>query len=408
VIHRLSSRLSGNASLLPVAVVAWTPALAIIAGWAWAEWAMLGFVLLSLLRWHDFLDSRNASDLAISAAALGAALASKYTALPWLAIFVPLAVWRLRSWRPIVAAAVIVTAIGGLFYVRNLLWTGSPIAPFLLANSPTVTQYRSSAGGWSELIHGYDILHKDIIDDSLGILLPVMVLLSPLALLARTRPVADTFLLGLGQMLILVPLAPTSRLIALALVPLAILGASAAASTWSRKWLFVPVALALYAQLLLIAYVFVTSQDFLRYVVGAETEATNLQRTRDYVGAYRWIAEHTAEDAKLLLLAENRTFHLERRAMAAGNLDGPRVAAWLAQFPSADAMRDGIAREGVTHIVVHTPWYRIDLPGTPPPHMLEKEYLLVVAPHTHMVLRQYLAAHARIVYKDAAFVVYAI
>ncbi|HWW60516.1 MAG TPA: hypothetical protein VN181_04030, partial [Thermoanaerobaculia bacterium] len=195
------------------AVIAWTPALALIAGWAWAEWAMIGFVLLSFISWQE-------QDLALAACALGAALATKYTALPWLLLFLPIAIWRLRAWQPLAKAALTVIAVGGLFYVRNVVWTGSPIAPFLLPESPDIVQYRSTAGGFAELIRGYDIFHEGIIDDSLGILLPVMVLLSPFALIGRDRRAVELFLIGAAQLAMLIPLAPTSRLMALALVPL--------------------------------------------------------------------------------------------------------------------------------------------------------------------------------------------
>ena len=405
VVYRLSSRLSGDESMWPTAVIAWTPALAIIAGWAWAEWAMIGLVLLSLLRWEDFLDSDRRSDLVIAAAALGGALATKYTALPWLAVFIPIALWRTRRWRVIGTAALIVAAIGGFFYVRNVIWTGSPIAPFLLPNSPSVTEYRSAAGGWTELLLGYDILHAKIIDDSLGILTPAMVLLSPLALLWRNRRVVDTFVIGAAQLAILVTIAPTSRLIVLAVVPLAILGAIAIARVCRHAVFAVVAGIAFFAQIMLVAFIYVTAWNFQSYLVGAESEGQYLQRTRDFYKPYAWINEHTNADAKLLLIAENRTFHLERRAIAAGNLDGPRVAAYLARFRTQDALRQELRSQGYTHVLVHRPWYTVGPPsGTP--RMIEKEYVLNVTPETHMILRGFLTTHGRVVYQDGAYVLY--
>src|SRR5205814_1831081 len=58
-------------------VFAFTPALMIIAGWAWSEWAVLGLLLLAYERFS--IDDTNGG-----ACALGCAIAVKYTALPWL------------------------------------------------------------------------------------------------------------------------------------------------------------------------------------------------------------------------------------------------------------------------------------------------------------------------------------
>lgn len=376
---------------------------------------MIGLVLLSLLRWHDFLESNRTSDLAISAAALGCALASKYTALPWLAVFLPLALWRVRTrsdrWRVLGVASLIVLATGGFFYARNLAWTGSPIAPFLLPNSPSVVEYRSAAGGWTELLLGYDILHERIVDDALGIVLPVMVLLSPFALLRRNRRITDTFAIGAAQLAILVSIAPTSRLIALGIVPLALLGAIAIADVWRASARALRAALAalagigLYAQLMLVAFLFVSAWSFLPYLVGVESEEAYLMRTRDYYKPYAWIDANTPREAKLFLIAENRTYHLERRAIAAGNLDGPRVAAYLEQFRSDDELRRDLQRQGVTHVLVHRPWYRVGS-STHPARMTEKEYILNVSPRTDALLHRLAARHTRLVYEDNAYAIY--
>jgi hypothetical protein len=423
VAYRLSVRLiratgvaDGGGALWPVVVLAWTPALAVIAGWAWAEWAMIGLALISIERLHACLDSGNAADLATAAAALGAAASAKYTALPWIAVFVPVAIWRLRGNRQLVrlaaACALIVIMTGGLFYVRNAVWTGSPLAPFFLEGSPRVANFRSGAGGWTELARGYDIFHPGIIDDSLGVAMPAMVLLAPVALLAGGALAVDLIVIGLAQLLVLVPLAPTSRLITLAAVPLAIAGTVAtrrlvrAAGRAVRLAAGALAGIAFFGQMLLVLFIFTTSWGFAPVLVGAESEEAYLARTRDYMPAYRWIETNTAPDAKLLLLGENRIFHLHRRAIAQGNLDGPRVAAWLAQWKSADDFADALRREGFTHVLVHKPWYRVERPGSPPPRMMEKEFILSVPPKTDAVVRGFLAKRARAVYNDRAFVLF--
>jgi hypothetical protein len=413
VIHRTARDLTERHALWLTAVVAWTPALAIIAGWAWAEWAMIALVLLSFLRWQRFLDSHDTSDLAIAALALGCAISSKYTALPWAIVFITLAIRRMRSSPRALAAAAIITAIAGsFFYIRNAIWTGSPIAPFLLPDSPTIAHYRSALGGWGELIRGYDVFHPAIIDDALGIVMPVLILLSPAALLWRNRRVVDLFLLGAVQLAGLIALAPTSRLMMLALVPLALLGAFVTVQIWETASRAMRVALAsvagiaLFGQLVLLAFMFVSRWSVIPYLIGTESEAAYLAHTRDFYQPYTWIETHTPGSAKLLLLAENRTYYLDRRTLAAGNLDGPRVAAWLARFPTPGAFARELHREGITHVVVHRPWYRVA--PAPPPSMIEKESLLVVSPATNAMLHAFLGSSGREVYADNAYVVYAL
>jgi hypothetical protein len=413
VIYRTASDLEERGAMWITAAFAWTPALAIIAGWAWAEWAMIGLVLLSFLHFER-------GNLDVAAVALGCALSTKYTALPWAVVFLAIAIWRTVEDRrsrlsgqaglPVLRGALITFATGAFFYIRNWIWTGSPIAPFLLPNSPAIADYRSSLGGWAELARGYDIFHPAIVDDALGILLPALILLSPLALFWRNRRVVDLFLLGIIQFIALVTLAPTSRLMILALVPLALLGGFVTVRVWELSNRAIRVALAslagiaIAAQFVLLAFIFVARWSVMPYLAGLESEAAYLARTRDFVPAYTWMADHTPPDAKLLLLAENRTYHLDRRALAAGNLDGPRVATYLARFHTPAEFARELHEQGITHIVIHKPWYRVGRPVYQ--SMVEKEYLLFVAPRTHVLLHDFMRVGARRVYEDESYAIF--
>ena len=401
VIYRVARDIIGVGAMWITAVIAWTPALAVIAGWAWAEWAMIGLLLLSFFHWQR-------DQPTVAAIALGAALSSKYTALPWAAVFVVLAFWRNRHaiWKP----AIITAITGSFFYIRNLIWTGSPIAPFLLPNTPAIAEYRSTLGGWAELSRGYDIFHPAIVDDALGILMPALVLLSPLALFSRNRRITDLFLLGIAQFIGLVTIAPTTRLMMLALVPLAILGGVVTVRVWEasapilRGVLATLAGVALFGHLMLLAFIFTERWSVMPYLMGVESESAYLERTRDFMKPYSWIAEKTPETSTILLLAENRTFHLQRRAFAAGNLDGPRVAAFLDRFATPDAFASEMKSEGVTHILIHKPWYHV-APATLH-SIVEKEYVLIVTPQSDAMLRTFLATRARPVYEDPSYLIF--
>src|ERR1051326_6694150 len=360
----------------PAIVLAFTPALMIISGWAWSEWGVLGLLLVSYDRWSR--DDANGG-----ACALGCAISSKYTALPWLlAMAGLLAIKRNKNWlRP----AIIIAAFGAFFYVRNVIWTGSPFAPLLLPNAPQVSNYRGSA--WLGLLRGDDVFDFRIADESLVILLP----LAFLAGLFAWRKHRDLLLVGLIQMPILLTIGPGSRNIINGVAPVAIAGTMLLEEIVPLGFV---AAIPLFVQLTLVVFT-LQSYDFVPYLAGRENAEQTIARTRFFARPYDWIAKHTSRDARILLLAENRTFYLDRQFVAAGNLDSPRIAAWLAN--------DGLDRDRFTHVVIHKEWYRV---GTAPLGTIEKEYMLEVPAETHAKVMRFLSTRARMVYQDPAYVIY--
>jgi len=356
--------------------IAFTPALMIISGWAWSEWGVLGLLLLAYDRW-----SRD--DINAAACALGCAISCKYTALPFLLamLFVKRRDMKLR---PIA----IIAAFGAFFYVRNLIWTGSPIAPLLLPNAPQVAGYRGSA--WLGLLHGDDIFDFRIVDESLGIILP----LAFLAGLFAWRKHRDLVLIGVLQMPILLTIGPGSRNIINGVAPVAIAGVMLIEAMMPRRLVAFVAAIPLFVQLVLVTFT-LESYDFVRYLAGREDAAQYIARTRNFAKPYDWIAKNTPPGARILILGENRTFYLQRRFIAAGNLDSPRIAAWLDS--------GGLDRERFSHIVVHPSWYRV---GDAPLGTIEKEYMLQVPPRAHEKLMRFLQGRARLVYREEGYLIY--
>ena len=423
-LHRVARRIyppappSEEAATWVVAVVAWTPALAIVAGWAWAEWGVLGLLFLSYESWHRFRLEPQAAHVATCVAALAGAAAVKYTALPWIAIFVVFAIFHLASEhggrvaRIVASSALLLGLFGGLSYFRNWIWTGSPAAPFLLGGAPPIGNYRSDGAltGWQELIRGFDIVHLTIVDDALGILLPLAVLLSPLAALAFPRS-RDLWWIGFLPLPALLVFAPMSRLLLVSVVPLAVLGAAYMARGWSsltagwRRAVSLPVGLALAGQMLLVLYVFQASYQPFDFVVGKESEAEYLARTRSFMKPYQWLAESSESDALVLLLGENRSYYLDRPSLSAGNFDGPRVAAFLADFADSTAFAVELQRQGVTHVLVHWPWVRVTGQGKPP-SLLEREYVLLLPPESARMLQSFVDSEVTRVYEDNEYSIY--
>lgn len=411
VILRVARRLNAASAVYAAIVVAYAPALMIVSGWAFSEWAVLGLLLVSFERYQRWLDDPLDSHLHIAFAALGAAAAIKYTALPWIAVFGMIFIIRERRRPRIVAmAAAIAFLFGAFFYIRNLVWTGSPIAPFLLPDAPAVSGYRAGGllGGWVDFFSGVDILDPRVSDEALGILLPVS-MIGVLFARWRDRATRDLALIGLVQTAILLTMAPVTRNLINGLVPVAIVGtvaiveAAIAMGAVARAAAIVILVVSCAAQLILgIGAI----GDLLPYVTGRETPAAFLSRTRPFAGAYAWIDATTRPDARIFLIGETRTFYLQRQFVSGGNLDGPRMARWLGQFPTPADMANAFRAQGITHVVLHPARYRVGSPASPPLDILDRETVLEVTPQTDAVLRAFTAQHAQLRYRDAHYLIF--
>lgn len=386
VTRRLASRFTERPDFV-VEVVAWTPALMIVAGFAWSEWPLLALLLLSFERWV-------ADDGAVSAAALGSAVACKYTALPWLLAMMIVILWRQRG--RVLAVAAIVFAFGAFFYVRNAIWTGSPIAPMLLPDAPDLSHFRGRSG-WFDLAHGVQIFSADLADESLGIVLPAMFLIGFAALFSKRRELRELAIIGAVQVPVLLAMAPVPRNLIGAVVPLAIAG-----TVLAGERIAVIARIAFLAQGVLVVFV-LNSFDFVPYLAGTETESRYIARVREFARPYAFIAAETPPRSRVLLLAENRTYYLDRECISGGNLDGPRIANWLARFPAPDALVAEWRRLGITHVLLHTRWYRV---SSQPLQPIEREYVLQVTPQLDALLTTTLKSRAVLRYRDEAYVVF--
>lgn len=410
VVFRVARRLSAASAVYVAIVVAYTPALMIVSGWAFSEWAVLGLLLISFERYQRWAGDPRDRHLHIAFAALGGAAAIKYTALPWAAVFGVLFVMRERRRPRLVATAASITLLfGAFFYLRNLIWTGSPIAPFLLPDAPAVSAYRAGGllGGWIDFFSGVDILDARVSDEALGILLPLS-MIGVLFARWRDRATRDLAIIGLVQTAVLLTMAPVTRNLINGLVPVAIVGtvaiveAALALGVAARAAAISILVIACAAQLILGVGAI---GDLLPYVTGRETPAAFLMRTRPFAAAYAWIDEATRPDARLLLIGETRAFHLQRQFVSAGNLDGPRMARWLGQFPTPAHMASALRERGITHVLLHPAWYRVQA-SAPQPDILDRETLLEVPPQTDAALRAFTEQHAVLRYRDAHYLIF--
>lgn len=410
VLSRFARRIVGSGSQLLVAMVAWTPTLMIIAGWAWNEWLVIGLIVVAMDRLERWLDTKDHLDAALSFTAAAAAVATKYTALPWLLAFACVAVIRMRDRRILVRGALVIALFGSFFYLRNLVWTGSPFAPLLLPDSPKVTNYRSGGAfsGWKDLLHGYDITDREVIDESLGIILPLATIASLGLLFRRERTIQDLLIIGGLQMPILLTIAPGSRNIINGVLPLALAGGVLMAESYRdsaaalRVLLKVTLVAAFAVQLVLVGFALDTL-DFVRYLTGGETIGQYFTRTRNFVGPFTWIAKSTPATSRILLLGETRTLYLRRQAVSGSNLDGPRIAHWLQRFPNPDALRGELARMGITHVLIYREGYVV---GERALTSIQNEIILQVPIPADAVLKNALKKYGTLRYFDSRYLIF--
>jgi hypothetical protein len=409
-IMRIARRLGTPSSVYVAIAIAYTPALMIVAGWAFSEWAVLGLLLISFERYQRWLDDARGSDFTTAFAALGAAASIKYTALPWILVFGAMFIIRERRRPRLFATAASITfAFGAFFYIRNAVWTGSPIAPFLLPDAPPVSNYRAVGlfGGWIDFFRGVDILDPRVSDEALGILLP-LAMIGVLFANWRDRATRDLALIGLVQTAILLTMAPVTRNLINGLVPLAIVGGVAITAAAFAAGFLLRAAMAAILILSCAAHLilgFGAIGELLPYMTGRETPAAFLARTRPFAGAYSWINTSTRPDARILLIGETRAFYLQRQFVSAGNLDGPRLGNWLGQLTTPERMTNAFRDQGITHLLLHPRWYRVQS-GAPPPDVLDRETLLEVSPQTDSVLRTVTAQHADLRYRDGEYLIF--
>jgi hypothetical protein len=301
-----------------VAAIVTTPALALTAGWSLVDWLVLGEAIALVM-------ALEADDTPTVAAALAAGLLTKYTFIP-LAVIAVLASVRLKAvrthaWLPGVA-------IGSVFFIRNLILTGNPIAPFLTSLAPNVAHYRAGA-----FLSDY-IFDGRFIDESLG----------------ASILIACTLAVGLLSWLLIVAgvalflAAPSARL----LVPFFAIPAARAMEP--SRTMRVVLAIAVVTQLFLIGFFTDRSETF-ALLAGNVSDEEYLTRARPSTVTIAALDAALPPDSKTLVIGLSETFWFRHRVRGGGNFDGPRVSRYL-EAGNADALFARLKHDGITHVAV--------------------------------------------------------
>ncbi len=305
-------RSTKDCPIMTAAIIA-TPALALTAGWSLVDWIVLG-VSLALV------NALETDDVATVTAAVGAGLLTKYTFIP-IALIAILVARKFRGLLPGIA-------IGSIFFIRNLILAGNPIAPFFSALSPHVAHFRAGA-----FLSDY-IFDGRFIDESLGISI----------FIACTLAVGLMSLVFIAAGIILFLLAPSARL----LVPFFALPAARALPP--TRPIRVLLAIAIAIQLFLVAF-FTDRTEAFALLSGRMSDEQYLAKARPSTSTIAMLDAVLPQDSRTLVVGLSETFWFQHRVRGGGNFDGQRMSAYL-DAGNADALRARLRRDGITHIAV--------------------------------------------------------
>ncbi|MCK5799221.1 MAG: hypothetical protein KAI47_18645, partial [Deltaproteobacteria bacterium] len=415
-------RLGALGSLVAIAALLSTPALLITAGLSWNDWPLWGLCVALLYALDGPADGKTgpgaappAPAVAPLALAIAGGLLCKYTFLVYGAVVVGVPLlgrWRDVSWRvALLRAGLIGGALGSVFYLRNLLLVGNPLAPFFSASAPLVGKFRG--GTVAELLLGY-IGSVKLIDESLGVTLVILAL--SLGLAWRALPKGMLLLpralacAAVGALLI--TLRPSSRLLVPFLATIALVGAIGL-----ERWLvaaprlrnvFHALLLGLVGLQLLLVGQFVDRLRPLSVLLTPTTddEGYLLRLRRRRYRAVRFFDAALPPGAagaatKTLVLGLNELFSFSHRVRGPGNFDGPRVVRYLSEdAPTARTLSAKLRRDGFTHVAIYWPGLPVQRADSPT-HGFAAETVTRLPAALATRLRAMLQAHAQPVAKRA-------
>jgi len=349
----------GNA--LALAAIVTTPALALIAGWSLVDWPLIGICAILVLALDD-------GDTATISIAIAAGLLTKYTFIPFGIITLAVA----RRWRGVLPGLL----LGSIFFIRNLILTANPIAPFFSAGAPHLAGYRAP------FLSDY-VFDGHFLDESLGASL----------IAACTLSAGTLAWILVAAAVLLFLLAPSSRIL------LPFLAIPAARSRRPTHLIRVLLGLAIVVQLFLIAY-FTDRGGAFSLLSGVSSDQEFLTKQRTSYASTQTIDALLPADARVLVIGLNETYWFARRVRGGGNFDGPRVSRYL-ETPTSDALYARLKGDGITHVAVVAP----PAPSTAVPQKLA-ERDTALTPQAQRILAQTLDRFASNVVSRAGATVF--
>ena len=375
-----SSRLLGPALFLsmPVAVI--------VFAWAWNDLFFVFFLLLSLgyLLDYHMADEKKRSTHSLLMAGIMAGMASwmKYTFVMVLFAFILLTLaatirWKWK-WQNLLWFFTPIGLISLLWFIKNWIFTGNPVYPFLHDIFPSPYWNDTAALYFSKALRRWEIpdwnwttyftfpfrltLKPLLIDVHTGIL-PLV--LAPM-LFFRSPNKGVTFLKAFivsFTVVWLVIQTETRSLLTLFAVFFCVAAIGVEKTVWSRKSFRRPfvffLCLALLANL---GITIVTNYHLtkpVRYFLGIESRENFLLREAESQPAFQWLNKNPGVN-KVLLVGIPGPFYLEREAFFSSICDPPIAEVLSAGLDRPEEVRQKFLHLGINYVAVNTKQYEMD------------------------------------------------
>jgi hypothetical protein len=311
-------RLARGNALAAAAVVA-TPALALTAGWSLVDFPLLGICAALVLDEDE------------PGPAFAAGLLTKYTFIPFaLIVLIARHVGRASARRDGLKPVLHGVVLGSIFFVRNLILTGNPAAPFFSAGAPHVAGYRRP------FLSDY-VFSGTFVDESLGA--------SLLAACALSAGTLMWLLTGAGVLLFF--LAPSARVL------LPYFAIPAARSQAPGRTMRVLLLVAITVQLLLVVW-FVDRTKVLTLISADASDEEFLTKARPSYATIAALDAALPNSSRTLVVGLGETFWFKRSVRGGGNFDGPRMSRYLTA-PTPEALYNRLRGDGISHVAVFAP-----------------------------------------------------
>lgn len=379
-VYRLARRIKPSASLLAPALLFSMPVANLAFGWAWNDAFFVFFAVSSLAALLDFeLGGKSrAGRPPLFLAGLMAGLAgwTKYTFFLVFPVLLGLSIWAVARRRGKVRELgwflFPAVSVSLLVFVKNWIWTGNPVAPFL----QTIFRSAPTSAAAAAYFVKYGLQRLEIPDWSWStyLLFPFRMTLAPALIDIHTGVVpllllpflfvrgarrAVSLLKGfvaLSALLWLAVFQTGTRSLLPTLAVLLVVGAIGLEDSLEGRPALRPAAVGLLAAAALanLGTTIVTNYFLTRpipYFLGKEDRGTYLLREAESQPVYDWLNK-APDVAAVLLVGLHKPYYLDRPFFFSGVGDVPAVEQLTAGAERVEDIGTALARRGITHVAV--------------------------------------------------------
>lgn len=335
------------------------------------------FVLLSLLCLLEALenDGRERGYLFLTAVFAGLAAGTKYVSIPVLVI-TPVLIWYYkRSWRPVLKFFSIVLLLLAPLFIRNTIYTGSPVAPFLTNGQKTAAGPDFNLGTYlddcqrprtiniREILIGpwTSVLDQGSLNSLIG---PLFLVFLPFTILLFIQPGKNrvTIILSAYLLAYSVSWRAESASWRFFLPALPVFSLLIGASLYQEKMddlnrrLLKALILAVVLGNMALVFVAMGQRGTIEVLAGQQNKEAYLSAGHPYYPApaypvIAYVNQNLPQTAKILFVGETRAYYCRRDFIANSAFDVPTFQKYYKAANSGAELAASLRRDGITHLL---------------------------------------------------------